>query len=279
MKIGIAMSGGGVKGATHIGIIKALEENGFDIEFVGGTSSGSIVASLYAMGYDTSEMLKIFEYFSKSILETNPRYILSSIRANKSFLPEGTRTGESIEFAVAEASSYKKYKNISELKMPIIIPTVDINDGKEYLFTNSEREDIRYIKNAEISKAVRASCSFPIMFTPFDYLGHYFVDGGVLNNIPAREVKELGAEKVIAVRFPTDEENKKKNMYSILLRTIDMMCNKASLENLKESDYVIDVAMPNVKIFAIDKIRYCYEYGYGITIGKMDKIKQALEKK
>lgn len=75
MKIGLALSGGGVKGAAHIGVIKALEENGIKIDIIGGTSAGSIVATLYAMGYTPNEMLKLFNYFSKMILKGSPRYM------------------------------------------------------------------------------------------------------------------------------------------------------------------------------------------------------------
>ena len=70
MKVGLALAGGGVKGASHIGVIKALQENGIEVDYVGGTSIGSIVASLFAMGYTTEEMLKLFKYFMFSYLLT-----------------------------------------------------------------------------------------------------------------------------------------------------------------------------------------------------------------
>ena len=74
MKIGLALSGGGVKGAAHIGVIKALKENNINIDIIGGTSSGSIVASLFALGYSPDDMLKLFNYFSKQIMKNSPRY-------------------------------------------------------------------------------------------------------------------------------------------------------------------------------------------------------------
>ena len=73
MKVGLALAGGGVKGASHIGVIKALQENGIEVDYVGGTSIGSIVASLFAMGYTTEEMLKLFKYFSKTIMKADPK--------------------------------------------------------------------------------------------------------------------------------------------------------------------------------------------------------------
>ena len=71
MKIGLALAGGGVRGAAHIGVIKALEENGIEVGYIGGTSIGSIVAAFYAMGYTTDEMYKLFKYFSKDFVTTS----------------------------------------------------------------------------------------------------------------------------------------------------------------------------------------------------------------
>ena len=79
MKIGLALAGGGVKGAAHIGAIKALEENNIKFSAMAGTSIGSVVASLYSMGYTTEEMLKLFKYFSKGLLKTDPKYLMYNI--------------------------------------------------------------------------------------------------------------------------------------------------------------------------------------------------------
>ena len=72
MGIGLALSGGGIRGAAHIGAIKALKENGIDIDSVAGTSAGAIIAALFAMGYTSKEMIRLFEYFAKDIMEISP---------------------------------------------------------------------------------------------------------------------------------------------------------------------------------------------------------------
>ena len=86
MKIGLALAGGGVKGAGHIGVIKALEENGIEVGYIGGTSIGSIVASLYAMGYTTDEMLKLFKYFARDIMKVDFKSYFSSVRESKKII-------------------------------------------------------------------------------------------------------------------------------------------------------------------------------------------------
>lgn len=274
MKIGLALSGGGAKGAAHIGVIKAFEENGIKISMIGGTSSGSIVAALYAMGYDTKQILDLFEYFSKSIVEADPKYFIEKVKINKKISIEGIRSGENIEKAVMAAAEYKNLKWIKDLKMPIVIPAVDINKGKKYVFTNYEDlKEETYIHEAEIGKATRASSSFPALFAPFYYLGHQFLDGGILDNIPADEVKNMGADIVISIRFPNKEE-RGKNVYSILLRTWDVMFNRIAEESLKSSDYILDIDTGKTKVMSINKLKDCYDTGYITAISKMKEIKQ-----
>ena len=182
MKIGIALSGGGVKGATHIGVLRALEENNIKIDAIAGTSIGSAIAVLYAMGYNTDEIFKLVKYFAKSILKADPKYLLTGFRSTKSIFGTGFISGEAIEDAIEECARLKGMKYLKDLKMPIAIPTVDIKEGKEYVFTNKddkettrieqvkgkdgeytviENKEVKYITDFEIGKAVRASCSYP----------------------------------------------------------------------------------------------------------------------
>ena len=164
MKIGLALAGGGVKGAAHIGVIKALEENGIKIDAIAGTSIGSIVASLYAMGYTTEEMLKIFRYSSKEIMKTSPKRLVGNLKATRMLLGDGLISGENIEIAISECAKQKQINTMNEIKMPISIPTVNIVNSKKYVFTNGNLDEEYYIKNAPIAKAVRASSSYPRSF-------------------------------------------------------------------------------------------------------------------
>ncbi len=162
MKLGLALAGGGVKGAAHIGVIKALEENGIKIDAVAGTSIGSIVASLYAMGYSTEKMLEIFKFFSKEIMKTDAKHFAGNLKTSKSLLGYGLLSGEKIEIALTECAKEKQIKDIKDIEMPIAIPTVDIVNSRKYVFTNNkELEEDYYINDALIAKAVRASSSYP----------------------------------------------------------------------------------------------------------------------
>lgn len=206
MKLGLALSGGGVKGAAHIGVIKALEENEIQIHAIAGTSSGSIVATLYGMGYTSEEMLKLFNYFSKGILRGSPMYRSPDGKSDLSIKIGGILSGQSISDALEEAAKLKEMEMISQInKIQIAIPTVDILNGEKYVFTNSPKQEEYYIKEAKISTAVRASSSYPGVFAPCLFKEHKFVDGGVLDNVPADEVKKLDVDKVIAIKFALDK--------------------------------------------------------------------------
>lgn len=278
MKLGLALSGGGVRGAAHIGVIKALEENGIHFDAIGGTSIGSIVATLYAMGYTTDEMLRIFKYFAKDIIGANPKSLVGTVKKEKGFKLDGLLSSYPIEAAFQEVAKYKKVKYISDLKIKIAIPTTDILEEKEYVFTNNNKNEEYYIKDVEIAKAVRASCSFPGIYTTCSYNQHKFVDGGVFNNLPTEEVRKLGCDKVISVRFVRENNNKLRSAYSIAFRSLDVVFDNLIKESIKNSDYSLGIKCGNVNLLGINKIDYCYEQGYKETINNIEKIKNILIK-
>lgn len=283
MKIGLALAGGGVKGAGHIGAIKALEENGIQIGYIGGTSIGSIVTVLYAMGYNTEEMLKLFKYFAKDIMKIDPKYYWSNVRSRKNFIGYGLLSGENIEMAIDECAGLKKMKKVKDIKIPIVIPTVDIKESKKYVFTNHEFdekfEEDKYIRDINIGKAVRASASYPGMFSPTIIGNHKFVDGGVIDNLPAQEVRKLGAEKVLSIRFSSEKEYDPKNVFEVALKSVDLLFDQRTATEIESSDYAITLNLAETSVFNIKKIQYCYEQGYITTIAHMKEIKEMIASK
>lgn len=277
MKIGLALSGGGVRGAAHIGVLKALEENGIKIDAVAGTSIGSIVASLYAMGYTPDKMLEIFKYSAKEIMKTDARHFAGNLKTSKRLLGYGLLSGENIEIAIRECASAKGIRKLEDIRMPISIPTVDIVESKKYVFTNADINEENYIKEALVEKAVRASSSYPGIFAPCEYLGHKFVDGGILDNIPTDEVKKLGVDKVLTIKLSTGNNYVPKNIYEVAFKAIDILCDARSEEIIKESDFVLDLDVSEASVFNIKKIDYCYNVGYNETIKNIKQIKKILE--
>ncbi len=278
MKIGLALAGGGVKGAGHIGVIKALEENGIEIEYIGGTSIGSIVAALYAMGYSTDEMLKLFKYFAKDIMKVSPKYYWANVKSKKNLIGEGIVSGENIEIAINECATLKHMRKITDLKMPVVMPTVDIKNNRKYVFTNHAFDDNfsseNYINDVSIGKAVRASASYPGMFAPTIIGDHKFVDGGIIDNLPTHEVRKLGAEKVLSVRFSSENTTDPKSLIEVVVKSIDLLFDQRTAYEVQSSDYALTLDLAEASVFNIKKIDYCYEQGYIAAITNIDKIKK-----
>ena len=284
MKIGVALSGGGIRGIAHAGVLRALEENGIKIDIIGGTSCGSMVASLYAMGYTPHYIYILFKRYAKDIAALNTKPIISGLQSHffkskKVF--SSLKDGEIIETVYNKLALRKGIKNVNEIQMPLVIPSVDITESKEYVFTNKIPENaedkLQYITDITVGKAVRASSSFPAVFNPCLMGTHAFMDGGALDNVPVNEIRKQGADKVIAVKFDADPVDENSNIMDIVMKTIDIMGSKISEESLEMSDIVLNVYTDKVGLLDIEKLDNCYKYGYNCVVENIDKIKEALE--
>lgn len=284
MKLGLALSGGGIRGIAHAGALKALEDNNIKIDVIGGTSSGALISSLYALGYTPYYIYILFKRYAKEITGINSMPIINGIgnyMRSKKVAITGLKTGKSLENTFNNLANRKGIKEIGEIKtMPIVIPAVDIKEAKEYIFTNSvpnvENKE-KYITHIRVGKAVRASSSFPAVFCPCEFETHQFMDGGVLDNVPVIEVKKQGVDKVIAINFKSDEVDSESNIMDLTMRTIDIMGNKISKESLEKSDLVITIQTDKTGLLDVEKLDSCYEYGYKAIIENLDKIKQVLK--
>ena len=284
MKLGLALSGGGIRGIAHAGALKALEDNNIKIDVIGGTSSGALIGSLYALGYTPYYIYILFKRYAKEITGINSMPIINGIgnyMMSKKVVITGLKTGRSLERTFNNLASRKGIKEIGEIKtMPIVIPAVDIKEAKEYIFTNSVpnvKNKEKYITDIRVGKAVRASSSFPAVFCPCEFETHQFMDGGVLDNVPVLEVKKQGVDKVIAINFKSDDVDSKSNIMDLTMRTLDIMGNKISKESLEKSDLVITIQTDKTGLLDVEKLDSCYDYGYKAIIENLDKIKQVLK--
>lgn len=284
MKLGIALSGGGIRGIAHAGVLKALEDNKIKIDIIGGTSAGSMIASLYAMGYAPHNIYLLFKKYAKDIAALNTKPILSGIQnhfLNKKKVVTSLKDGEIIEKVYNKLALKKGVHNVNQIPMPIVIPSVDITESKEYIFTNQipkkAQDKSQYITDITVGKAVRASSSFPAVFNPCSMGRHAFMDGGALDNIPVNEVKKQGADKVIAVKFDSDIIDENSNIMDIVMKTIDIMGSKISEESLEMSDLVLNVYTDKVGLLDVEKLDNCYKYGYDCVIQNINKINEILK--
>ena len=277
MGIGIALAGGGIRGIAHAGVLKALDENGIKIDAIGGTSVGSIVAALYAMGYKPYYIYVIFKKYAEEIINIGNAPIINGIgnfMRSKKMGISGLNDGTSLEKLCNELALRKNIKVIGDIKMPLAIPAVDISESKEFIFTNcAPRDNINdeYITEIEIGKAVRASSSFPAVFCPCEFKTHMFMDGGALDNIPILPLKGMCDRKIIAVNFEADPVEPDSDVMDIVMKTVDIMGNKIAEKALEQSDLILTVPTDRAGLFDIEKLDKCYKFGYDTVIKNLDK--------
>lgn len=249
IRVGLVLSGGGALGIAHIGIIQAIEEAGLRIDYITGTSMGSLVGSLYSIGYTSDQLMEIVlsNNFNELFLDRrNRRYIsnyekLIDERTSISFpvsrkgidLPAGIITGQSIYTFLSRLTwPAHGLDNFRNLPIPFAAIGTDIETGTAKVFDSGYLPD-----------ALRASISLPSIFTPHEIDGKLYVDGGLIRNLPVQDAIEMGANYTIAVNVgsPLMPRDSLTTLSSILTQTMlfRVIDNVEIQKNM--ADYFIDV--------------------------------------
>ena len=210
-KIGLALSGGGARGAAHIGVLRVLEENNVPIDYIAGTSMGAIVGGLYAAGMTTDEIetglaaIDWDDIFHDLPPRTERSFRrkrdddLYLVRAKPGFsdgelkLPRGLIRGQKVDVVFSRlALPVAAIEDFDDLMIPFRAVAADIATGEEVV-----------IDSGNLGMAIRASMSIPAVFTPAEIDGRLLVDGGIVNNLPISVARNMGADIVIAVDIST----------------------------------------------------------------------------
>lgn len=279
MKLGVALGGGGLKGVAHIGALKALEEIGIKIDFLSGTSSGSIMAAFYAMGLTTDEMIQYTKEYYKSITTISKKPIiagLSKFIVTKNVDLPGIIKGDKVEDLVNKIAKLKDVENIKDIKMPFAVVTVDAITTKEYILSSikikNRQQDFGYINDISIGTAIRASMAFPGIFTPCDYKEYSFMDGGTKDNLPVQVLKDMGAEKTLGISFKLDKYESNGNILATILRACDIFSLKDVRKAQEIADYFVEIDVENAKLLEIKEMDQCIKIGYDTIMKNKEKI-------
>lgn len=250
-KIGLALGGGGARGFTHLGVLKAFEENGIKFDYVAGTSVGSLVGAFVCAGFSADKIIE----FAKTLK-------FKDIKKNKiTFMPSST---EGIENVVKQNLGDINFK---DLKIPFCAVAVDIKSGKEV-----------NIKSGNLSKAVAGSCAVPGVFNPVDFGNFRLMDGGLQNTIPSDVVKAMGADVVIAIDvnpnrgFGTDSTK----YLDIIMASIRILMKSNAVKGKLYADIILE---PDTKKFKSTKLEGASEMiqlGYETAMEQMDEIKNLI---
>jgi len=266
-KVGLALSSGAARGLAHVGVLAVLERRGVPIDMIAGTSIGAIVGALYAAGKDISEI-------KRAVKGLNRRQMLSL--ADFTIPTRGFIKGKKI---TSWLRSVVGDIDFEDLKIPFACVATDIGTGEEVV-----------INQGSVVAAVRASASMPVIFTPAKWQGRYLVDGGLVNPIPVRVLKEMGADLVIAVSVvpylgdrvkPLDANGSSKpkepNILSVLIRMMYIVGYQAALGGLREADIAITPGVAHIRPENFNRARECILQGERAAQRAIPEIERRLQ--
>ena len=244
-KIGIVLSGRGVRGVAHLGILKSLEEFGVEPQIISGTSAGAIAGAFYAKGYSIAEILDVVKnghFFSFSNISLENKGIFSMKGFEKIY------------------NQYFPKNSFDELNIPLCIAATDILKG-----------EIHYFQTGELAQAIMASSCVPVVFKPIALNGTQYIDGGILDNFPIDPL--IGkCDKIIGIDVNSiQKEEKEIGIKNILDRSFHLALGNSLRHKLAECDLFIQPPnMSQFGLFDLKKIQEIYEYGYqyGCTLKK-----------
>lgn len=261
-KIGLALSSGGIRGIAHIGVIKALIRNNIPIDYVSGSSAGSIVGGYLALHGEIESFEKILLENSK---ELTPLFFDFSLNG-------GVLNGDKVNTYLKKF--FKDYE-FSETKIPLYIVGTDLIKCKSVTYSSGK-----------LLPAIRGSISIPFVFKPLKEKSQIIVDGGLSNPVPADILKKNGSDKVISVNlYPKNEYEWKVNIPNIILRSVYVGLHFLSEKANNFSDVMIEpnssLYINNIKIsesLKPENIKKLISIGEKATEEKIEQIKELINK-
>ena len=247
-KIGLVLSGGGAKGLAHIGVLKVIDELNIPVDYVAGTSMGSVIGGMYAMGYSAEEIEQFAlsrdwdALFSNDIARKNlsirekqeqEKYIFSFPASNlfDINLPGGLSTGQNISLMLSNVTwDYHDVSDFSNLPIPYFCNATDLETGKEVI-----------LDSGNMATAIRASIAIPTIFTPIEINEKLLVDGGIVNNFPVDEMKRRNVDIIIGVNlgFKSYSKDELNSLGNIIEQALFIHAYEKNLENQKMCDILI----------------------------------------
>ena len=285
--VGLVLSGGGAKGITHIGIIQALEENGIPIDYIAGTSIGAIIGGLYAMGYTPQEMLELInskefqQCYSGEVDKDNTYYIkeneptpeLYSIKATwgdskadiqalpTSLIDPIHMNIKILELCIQATAACKE--NFDSLFVPFRCVASDVHNKRDIIFSQGD-----------LGNSVRASMTFPFVFSPIKVNGKLVYDGGIYNNFPADVMKrDFDPDYIIGSVVSSNIEPQANDG---LMAQVESMIMHASNYELPDTNGLLMSFDLNeeVNLLDFDKAQQLFDLGYKTTLQQIDSIKK-----
>lgn len=280
-KIGLVLSGGGAKGLAHIGVLRAIEEAGIKLDYIGGTSMGAIIGGLYACGYNAKQLDSIFSNVDPELLIQD-----KIIRNNKNFYEKSQddRYAFNLPFSYLKAkiplsfskalhnlhllnrltSHIAKNADFSQLPIPFFCIATDIENGEEIT-----------LEKGNLAQSLLASGAFPTLYKPVIIDDKYLVDGGVLNNFPVDKIRTKGIDIVIGVNVQDDLKKRDEltEATKVLTQISNVQVQKTTLEFIKMIDIYIKPEIKGYSVISFDKGKNIINAGEESTFLVFEQLK------
>ncbi|MEE3327048.1 MAG: patatin-like phospholipase family protein, partial [Myxococcota bacterium] len=286
-RLGLVLSGGGARGAAHVGVLRELERLRIPIDYVAGTSMGAVVGGLYASGLEPAELQHTLETLDWDALFTD-----KTRRRDLAF----RRKQDDRRFQSTFQLSFKNGKfqlptgliggqRLNQTLDMLVLPVATVHDFDELptpfraVVTDIESGQPRALSHGDLATAIRASMSIPGVFVPVDLDGQLLVDGGSTMNLPVQVAQEMGAEYIIAVDIstPLREKSQLDSAIAITAQTITMQIQQnteAQIHRLTKEDVLIRPDLPDIQTMSFHKVEQASKAGVEATRSQSGKLEK-----
>lgn len=291
-KVGLVLSGGGAKGMTHIGIIRALEENDIPIDYIAGTSMGAIIGSLYAMGYSPDEMEALlrspdFKRWYSGQVEPRYEYYFKKSRPTPEFF--------NIRFSVQDSLHVRAFRIPANMVSPIQMNLVFVglfaqataacsgDFNKLFVPFRCVASDVYnkralIMRDGDLGDAVRASMSFPFVFKPIEIDSVLAYDGGIYNNFPTDVMREdFHPDIIIGSVVSANPAKPKEN--DLMSQLENMVMQKTDYSIPDSLGILMTFKYDDVNLLDFDRLKELHDIGYERTVSMMDSIKSRIHRR
>lgn len=250
LPLGIALSGGTAKSVTHVGILKALVEADIKIDYISGTSGGSIIAALFASGMPISSMEEL-------ALEMSWRKLMSLKISRLGFL-----SSKKIEEFMRELIGDI---NFDELQIPCYVVATDLENGNKKVFSSGN-----------VARAVRASCSIPQIYLPVEIDGRLYIDGGFAEYLAIETLKSLGDVFAVGAHLAPEKSiyRHPRHILQLIMQLTGIMAKRNYTKSLKKADFLIHPNLEGFSAFDFDSAASLVDIGYQVAEASLNDLEQ-----
>jgi len=293
-KVGLVLSGGGAKGAVHLGVMKALEENNIPIDYISGTSIGAVVGGLYAMGYTPDEILNLFmsdtfHYWQTGKVEEQYRYYFRKNPYQPDFVKFNIPLNDSLSIRT------------TDLLPNSLINPIQMNQAFLQLFTQANAQckgnfdhlfvpflcvasdvfnkEMIVFRKGDLGNAVRASMTFPLVFKPIMKDSIPLFDGGIYDNFPVHPMKEAFHPDFIIGSSAADTKKKKPSEMDLYSLVENVVMQRTSYNIDPKDGIMINFTLEDIGLLDFNKSKILFDMGYKAAMELMDSIKGQIKRR